>query len=188
MRHLWLVGIAAITAGSGISQPTVTSVKNAASFDTAIPRGCLISVFGSKLARGNVSATSLPLPGKLEDTAVLVGDLELPAPLYFVSPTQINAVLPFEALGDTLSLVVTTSEGRSKPFLVTPSASGPGLFTRDFSGKGPVLAFMSNFQVANAAQVLDLPVEAGTEYYFEEGELAMPAVFSQTAEEKKSGF
>ena len=150
MRYLWLVGIAAITAGSGISQPTVTSVKNAASFDTAIPRGCLISIFGSKLARATASATSLPLPGKLEDAAVLVGDLELPAPLYFVSPTQINAVLPFEALGDTLSLVVTTSEGRSKPFLVTPSASGPGLFTRDFSGKGPVLAFMSNFQVANA--------------------------------------
>jgi hypothetical protein len=46
----------------------------------------------------------------------------------------------------------------------------------------------AHFQVANAAQVLDLPVEAGTEYYFEEGELAMPAVFSQTAEEKKSGF
>jgi uncharacterized protein (TIGR03437 family) len=150
VRYLWLVGIAAITAGLGISQPTVTSVKNAASFDTAIPRGCLISVFGSKLARGTASATALPLPGKLEDTAVLVGDLELPAPLYFVSPTQINAVLPFEALGDTLSLVVTTSEGRSKPFLLKPAASGPGLFTRDFSGKGPVLAFTSGFQVADA--------------------------------------
>jgi hypothetical protein len=31
-------------------------------------------------------------------------------------------------------------------------------------------------------------MQAGTEYYFEEGELAMPAVFNQTAEEKKSGF
>jgi len=144
---LWLVGIVAITAGSGISQPTVTSVKNAASFDTAIPRGCLISIFGSKLARATASATSLPLPGKLEDAAVLVGDLELPAPLYFVSPTQINAVLPFEALGDTLSLVVTTSEGRSKPFLVTPSASGPGLFTRDFSGRDRCLPSCRTFKL-----------------------------------------
>jgi hypothetical protein len=46
----------------------------------------------------------------------------------------------------------------------------------------------AHFQVAHTSQALDLPLQAGTEYYFEEGELAMPAVFSQTAEEKKSGF
>ena len=46
----------------------------------------------------------------------------------------------------------------------------------------------AQFQVANTSQALDLPLQAGTEYYFEEGELAVPAVFSQTAEEKKSGF
>ena len=46
----------------------------------------------------------------------------------------------------------------------------------------------AQFQVANGSQVLDLPLQTGTEYYFEEGELAMPAVFSQTAEEKESGF
>jgi hypothetical protein len=46
----------------------------------------------------------------------------------------------------------------------------------------------AQFQVANTSQALDLPLQAGTEYYFEEGELAMPAVFSQTAEEKDSGF
>ena len=46
----------------------------------------------------------------------------------------------------------------------------------------------AQFQVANGSQVLDVPLQTGTEYYFEEGELAMPAVFSQTAEEKESGF
>ena len=46
----------------------------------------------------------------------------------------------------------------------------------------------AQFQVATASQLLDLPIQAGTEYYFEEGELAMPAVFNQTAEEKNSGF
>jgi hypothetical protein len=46
----------------------------------------------------------------------------------------------------------------------------------------------AQFQVATASQVLDLPIQAGTEYYFEEGELAMPAVFNQTAEERKAGF
>ena len=109
VRWLVALGIVASTAEPGVSQPIVKAVVNAASFDTAVPRGCLISIFGTKLARATASATSLPLPSKLEDAAVLVGDLELAAPLYFVSPTQINAQLPFEALGDTLSLVVTTA-------------------------------------------------------------------------------
>jgi uncharacterized protein (TIGR03437 family) len=150
VRWLAILGIAASTAQPGLAQPTVTAVVNAASFDTAVPRGCLISIFGTRLARAATSAASLPLPTKLEDAAVLVGDLELAAPLYYVSPTQINAQLPFEALGDTLSLVVATAEGRSKPFLLKPAASGPGLFTRDSSGKGPVLAFTPNFQPIDA--------------------------------------
>jgi len=151
VRWLVIAGIAASTAQPGLSQPTVTAVVNAASYSTAVTRGSLISIFGTKLARNATSAGSLPLPGKLEDTAVLVGDLELQAPLYFVSSTQINAQLPFEALGDTLSLVVTTAEGRSKPFLLQPAAAAPGLFTRDASGKGPALVFTPNFQPADAA-------------------------------------
>ena len=143
-------GIAASSVELGIAQPNVTAVANAASYDTAVPRGCIISIFGTKLARTTASAATLPLPKKLEDAAVLVGDLELAAPLYFVSPGQINALLPFEALGNTLSLVVTTAEGRSKPFVLTPAAAGPGLFTRDSSGKGPVLAFGPNFQPVTA--------------------------------------
>jgi hypothetical protein len=43
-------------------------------------------------------------------------------------------------------------------------------------------------QLANASQLVNVPVKAGAEYYFEEGELAMPAVFDQTSEEKKAGF
>ena len=42
--------------------------------------------------------------------------------------------------------------------------------------------------VTGAHQFLDLPVEAGVEFYFEEGELSSPAVFAPTPEEIKSGF
>jgi hypothetical protein len=46
----------------------------------------------------------------------------------------------------------------------------------------------AQFQIVDASQILNLPIQAGTEYYFEEGELAMPAVLNQTSEERKSGF
>jgi uncharacterized protein (TIGR03437 family) len=58
---------------------------------------------------------------------VTVGALELEAPLYFVSPGQINLQLPFEALGSPLPIIVTTPEGKSKPLVLTLAASGPGI-------------------------------------------------------------
>jgi hypothetical protein len=39
-----------------------------------------------------------------------------------------------------------------------------------------------------ATTLTGLQVQAGTEYYFEEGELRIPATFGATAEEKSSGF
>ena len=46
----------------------------------------------------------------------------------------------------------------------------------------------AQFHVTGAHQFLDSQVQAGTEYDFEEGELAMPAKFGQTEEETKAGF
>jgi hypothetical protein len=42
--------------------------------------------------------------------------------------------------------------------------------------------------VTGAHQFLDLHVEAGVEFYFEEGELLSPAMFEETTEERKAGF
>jgi hypothetical protein len=47
---------------------------------------------------------------------------------------------------------------------------------------------LGQFQVAGIPQSLQSAVQAGTEFYFEEGELAMPPTFKQTPEEAKAGF
>ena len=133
---LVLVGLLAI-GGSLEAQPALTSIVNGASFSPSVPRGCLISIFGTGLARSSVKAAATPpLPKRLDDTVVLVGDLELEAPLYFVSPTQINAQLPFEVLGDKVAVVVSTAEGKSRPFILTLAAAGPGILTQGSAGKG----------------------------------------------------
>ncbi len=44
------------------------------------------------------------------------------------------------------------------------------------------------FHVSGAHQFLKLQVQSGTELYFEQGELRVPATFDATSEEKKSGF
>jgi hypothetical protein len=44
------------------------------------------------------------------------------------------------------------------------------------------------FHVSGAHQFFKLQVQSGTELYFEQGELRVPATFAATSEEKKSGF
>jgi uncharacterized protein (TIGR03437 family) len=146
MKETAVVFTGLLYTAIALGQPEIRALVNAASYDPAVPRGCLVSIFGTGLARAASSAASQPLPTRLDGTAVLVGDLELEAPLYFVSPTQINFQLPFEVLGERLPIVVATAAGRSRPFTLVPAAAGPGIFTRSGDGKGPALAFGPNFQ------------------------------------------
>src|SRR5437763_1859736 len=134
-----------------LAQPTIASVVNGASFESGVVRGSIVSMFGSNLAQSTESAKHLPLPTTLAGTTVVVGDLELEAPLYFVSPGQINFQLPFEALGGILPIVVTTPQGRSRPMLLTVAASGPGIFTVSGDGKGKALAFGPDMLPLDAA-------------------------------------
>ena len=68
-----------------------------------IAPGTVVSVLGTNLAAGTVSAdlTQSQLPTKLGGTEVYFNGIQ--APLFFVSPTQINAQVPWE-LGDTTSI------------------------------------------------------------------------------------
>ncbi len=53
-----------------------------------------MQIYGSNLAAQPTAATAIPLPNKLNSTSVLIGGML--APLYYVSPGQINAQVPFE--------------------------------------------------------------------------------------------
>lgn len=75
--------------------PTITygGVVNAASFrGSDLGPGAVASIFGSDLAGATASATAVPLPTTLGGIRVIVNGR--PAPLFFVSPGQINFQLP----------------------------------------------------------------------------------------------
>ena len=73
------------------------SVVNAASFQPAVAQGCLTSLFGSGLADGVYGSTfdlaRGTFPSVMAGTTVLVNGI--PAPLIYVSPTQINFQAPW---------------------------------------------------------------------------------------------
>ncbi|MBI3696813.1 MAG: hypothetical protein HY238_18500 [Acidobacteria bacterium] len=113
----------------GTPAPAITSggIVNGASFALApapVAPGSIISIFGTNLAASTAQASAVPLPTQLAGITVKVNGT--PIPLFFVSPGQINAQLPFEAPPGRATAVVTSSAGdsRSETFNVASSAIG----------------------------------------------------------------
>ena len=133
-------------SAASLDRPVVQSVLNAASYTHTLAPGTWAAIFGTQLAVSTVSAQTVPLPLTLAEVrAVTVGGF--PAPLSYVSPGQINFVVPFEAvLGASVPVVVTTSDGASAPVNITLVRNAPALFTQNSQGTGMAIAFNGSFQ------------------------------------------
>jgi len=110
------------------------AVTNAASYRTdAVAPGAIVSLFGASLSAGTSQASAAPLPTVLGDTSVTFNGI--PAPLYFASPQQVNAQVPFEVVTGSAIAEVVSKSGIALTQL-TMGAAGPGIFTLDGSGTG----------------------------------------------------
>lgn len=136
-----------VTLAVGIPSVPQGGLVNGASFASNVPvsPGSIVSLFGERLAIKAIAATSLPLPTNLEGTQVLVNDR--PAPLYFVSPQQINFQFPLETLsqGTAATVVVVSSGVRSLPVIVPIIPESPGIFTASPGGTGQGAAVNEDF-------------------------------------------
>jgi len=121
----------------------VDGVVNAASFAafSDIASGAIISIFGQNLASATIVAGTSPLPYTLGGTSVTVNGV--PAPLFYVSPTQINFQVPSRLVkeGQTqpvsrFPVLVTTAVSSSQGVLVNDLNDAFGIFTQQASGCG----------------------------------------------------
>jgi len=129
----------------------VNGVVDAAAYRGSLTAGGIASVFGTNLGSVITNAFTVPLPNAIEGTILTVGGR--PAPLFFVSPTQINFQVPWELSGQTqASLQLTTPAGTSGPLTVSLRAGSPSIFTLDSSGIGQgVVTISTTGQLAAAA-------------------------------------
>ena len=130
-------------AVSGPSGPAVGSVVNGASFlPGAVSPGELITIFGNNLGPTpgiNFAPDNGHVDTTLGDTTVTFDGFA--APLIYVGPLQINAIVPYEvglmaSLGSSINVVVTHSGIISAAFLVTVTDTAPGIFSANQSGTG----------------------------------------------------
>ncbi len=109
-------------------QLTSAGIQNAAGFGPApLSAGSVAAIVGSNLSAQGLSADSVPLPTSLAQTQVWVD--RLLAPLFFVSPTQVNFQIPVETNADTAQIVVSSGNLPSVPVPLALSPYRPGIFT-----------------------------------------------------------
>jgi uncharacterized protein (TIGR03437 family) len=117
----------------------VVSVLAASYSDVALTSESIASGFGERLATATQTAVALPLPTTLAGTSVTVRDStghEQLAPLFYVSPTQINFLIPPNTARGLAEVTMTSGDGSIATGLVTIETVAPGLFTADASGRG----------------------------------------------------
>jgi len=169
-RSVPVAAVLAVCAGSliatGIASASVPpqispgGIVNAASYTAPLSRCGLASVFGTNLADTPASATSLPLPTTLGNAQVVVNGTA--APLFYVSPSQINFQVPCEApLNGAVGVYATNGGGTSPAQSATIAPYAPGVFTyaRTATAVDPIIVHVDNSLVspdkpANPGEVL----------------------------------
>lgn len=113
------------TYDASVAPPKINTVVNAADLKPNIAPGGLITLFGSQLSPINLATSEIPLPTALADSCLTVNGL--PMPILFVSPAQINAQMPFEAVGN-VTLILRTPGGTSDNFNLQVLPNAPSVF------------------------------------------------------------
>lgn len=128
-----------------ISFASVTVVSAATFEEGPLAPESLAVAFGDGFATTTVSATATPLPEVLGGTRVLVRDStgkEFPCGLFFVSPQQINFLVPPGLAAGNALITVITSSGVRIGGALEIAAVAPGLLAANANGQGPALGFL----------------------------------------------
>lgn len=123
----------------GTTLPQLASVS-AASYKRELADEMIVASFGEKLAETTEIATATPLPVTLADRKILIKDsagTEKTALLLFVSPTQINYIVPKGLASGTGTLrLVDQMENLIRFGFVDLRVAAPSVFSANADGQG----------------------------------------------------
>jgi uncharacterized protein (TIGR03437 family) len=134
-------GLFIVDATEAITGPRTVS---AASFNiSAIAPNAIVSAFGPNLASVTQVASTTPLPTTIAGASITLQDsagIERFAPLFFVSPNQINYQIPPGASPGPALIKFNNGTGGIFSGSATIVPSAPSIFTLDSSGAGAAAA------------------------------------------------
>ncbi len=125
---------------------SVTSVSAASYSGRSLASEAIAVAFGQKLATGAAAATDASsLPITLAGTTVKMRDHageERLAPLFFVSPGQVNYLIPAGTEPGDATVTITSGDGEVSTGMINVAGVAPGLFSAAASGQGAASAFV----------------------------------------------
>ena len=123
------------TSVSSLASITAPGVVNAATYSPPISPGAFVTVYGQNLADTTTdwssAITNGQLPTSLAGVQVLVNGKN--AFIYYVEPTQVNAVAQPDTVTGSIEVDVITNHG-TVPAMVDMVPVSPGLFTYSLQG------------------------------------------------------
>ena len=169
-----LSGIVPLLVNPLGSFTALTNTSGASFLPGPIAPDSIVTGFGTSLTTGTAAATGDPssLPTTLANTSVTVKDSKgttRSAQLYYVSPTQINYLVPAATAVGPATVAVTAPNGVTTA-QVNAIASFPGMFTVNSSGlaaaggthvQGPFQSSFNVFYTDPLFGVQPLPINMG---------------------------
>jgi uncharacterized protein (TIGR03437 family) len=125
--------------GANIGGGAISNVSAASFGGAELAAESIVAAFGSDLATATQSATAVPLPTTLGGTTVRVRDssgAERAAPIFFVSPSQVNYQVPPGTANGVATVTITSTNGRVSTGSAQISPVAPGLFSANANGQG----------------------------------------------------
>ena len=123
-------------SGSGVYlNPTgIVNGASSAPFTAGISPGELLTLYGTGLADSLVVAQAIPFPTSLGNVQVSINGM--PAPIYYVAPTQVSVVVPYGISGTIAQVQVTTDGNPSNTVSAFIGETSAGVFSVPPGGLG----------------------------------------------------
>ena len=145
-------------SGSGVYiYPTgIVNTASYSPFTAGVSPGGFITIYGSNLGPNELQeASSLPLPTTLDKVKVLINNV--PAPISYVSSSQVAVIVPFEITGSVAAIQIIYNGRASNVVTEFVNQTTPGVFTQDESGSGYAAARHKDGSLVTP----DRPAQAG---------------------------
>lgn len=140
--------LAIVVAPAASVNATAVATTDAARFGGLAAPEAIVAGFGTRLSAATISATAQPLPFTLDGTSVYVNGVG--ARLFFVSPGQINYLVPVGTVVGPAAVVAVARDGTVSRGALNVSQSAAAVFTSNSLGTGaPAAVASTDGQVFN---------------------------------------
>jgi len=110
---------------AAISEPRLERIASLADGSDKVAPGMLVTVGGTNLSMAQYATGGIPLPTILGESCLTVNGI--PIPMSLISPTQIQAQLPFLLAGEA-TMTLRSPAGVSNNFTFTVYSAAPSVF------------------------------------------------------------